>query len=249
MLEPSPGVDDAPRTCRVCFDEVSESDPDVVQPCECLDAGRPSLAHRTCVQKWISTRPNLRLSSYGRRDLGLCEVCSKPWRQQYELPDPPAELSVEELESRANWMLFTAYARSHRIGGLQPRDTDQLILNELGPHFDGPWNEPAQAWRGTLPPALAAQLSSMIAQENRGRAGGGRSRLSLAFLRRPRGLRWPPWRRRRRDDGPPPDPAAGDDAGDEEGAGSGGEDSGSGAAAPEERLTQAIAQASIEGLA
>ncbi|EOD09052.1 hypothetical protein EMIHUDRAFT_216881 [Emiliania huxleyi CCMP1516] len=224
MLE-QPGVDDAPRTCRVCFDEVSESDPDVVQPCECLDAGRPSLAHRTCVQKWISTRPNLRLSSYGRRDLGLCEVCSKPWRQQYELPDPPAELSVEELESRANWMLFTAYARSHRIGGLQPRDTDQLILNELGPHFDGPWNEPAQAWRGTLPPALAAQLSSMIAQENRGRAGGGR------------------------DDGPPPDPAAGDDAGDEEGAGSGGEDSGSGAAAPEERLTQAIAQASIEGLA
>ena len=44
-----------------------------------------------------------------------------------------------ELEDRAMLLLLSAYARQQRMGALQPRDNDALILRELGPLYDGPW--------------------------------------------------------------------------------------------------------------
>lgn len=141
------------RACRVCFEDIDASE-EAVQPCECMEGGVPTVAHRACIQKWISLRPNLALNAAGHRNPGRCEVCSTPWKQSYELPQPPPRaMTREEFENQALQLLLLAYARTQGLGGLQPRSNDAIILRELGPHFDGPWRKQ---------PSLLARLSKRL---------------------------------------------------------------------------------------
>jgi hypothetical protein len=128
-------------TCRVCFEDIGATDGDGVQPCECMDGGSPSIAHMQCIQRWISLRPNLSLNESGHRDLGVCEVCSTPWKQTYEVPQPAPAMTREQYEERALNLLLAAFARTQGFGGMQPRGNDAIILRELGPHFEGPWQQ------------------------------------------------------------------------------------------------------------
>ena len=176
------GADDARRssseavvtgTCRVCFDEIEE-DGDGVYPCECMDGGSLSAAHHACIQRWISLRPNLAHSDTRLRDLSVCEVCETPWKQTYTIPQPAPRMTREQFEERALQLLLASFARTQGLGGLQPRSNDAIILRELGPHFEGPWQK-----KSSLLTRLSRKLPLIPSlRSSRGSRGSSTSRES-----------------------------------------------------------------------
>ena len=156
-------------TCRVCYEEI-EADADGVHPCECMDGGSLSTAHRACIQRWISLRPNLAHNDARRRDLSKCEVCETPWKQSYTIPQPTPDMTREQFEQRAMQLLLAAFARTQGLGGLQPRSSDAIILRELGPLFEGPWQKkPSLLTRLSKKlPSIPSLRSSRGSSSNRG---------------------------------------------------------------------------------
>jgi len=124
--------------CRICYEDI-KADDDGVHPCECKSDGVLTVAHRSCVQHWISLRPNLPQHSLARSDPRTCECCGAAWKQTFMIPEPPAAPPTrDQQDERARTLLLDAYTRQG-VGGLQSRDADALILRELGPMYDGPW--------------------------------------------------------------------------------------------------------------
>ena len=157
--------------CRFCYGDVVVGEEDGIIPCECKDGGLPQVAHRSCVQTWISIRPNLPSSNTARPDVGSCEVCGCAWKQDYDIPAAPVEPTPEELAERAHVFLIRAYTRYHGIGGQQPREEDVLILRVLGPNFPGPWDDLVKrlrkkaekdARRASRPPSRVQRLSATV---------------------------------------------------------------------------------------
>ena len=148
-----------------------EGEEDGVVPCDCKDGGLPQLAHRSCVQTWISIRPNLPATDATRADVGSCEVCGCAWKQDYEIPAVPNEVTPAERRQRAEVLLIRAYTRYQGYGGTRPQEEDELILRVLGPTFSGPWDDVVKRLRkraekaeraASRPPSVVQQLSSGV---------------------------------------------------------------------------------------
>uniref|UniRef100_A0A7S2N8E6 RING-CH-type domain-containing protein n=1 Tax=Haptolina brevifila TaxID=156173 RepID=A0A7S2N8E6_9EUKA len=161
------------RTCRICFDVIESEG---VMPCECRDGGEFTIAHEACIQQWINLRPMPSAVATDQKDPSRCEVCGTAWKQDYQMPEAPVELSRAEWDDRAQALLLAAFARHTRLGGLQPRDGDAAILHVLGPLYDGPWQR-----RPTLTATLSKGTRRLLAKL-RG-ATGGRNSSSVEQLR------------------------------------------------------------------
>jgi len=60
--------------CRICLEEDTIGNLD--SPCGC--AGTQRWAHRTCIQRWVTEKGNLK-----------CEVCGQEYKGEYDIPPPP----------------------------------------------------------------------------------------------------------------------------------------------------------------
>merc|ERR1711924_112967 len=90
----------AQGVCRICFEDIGAEDG--VTPCECKSDGVHTVAHRHCVQHWISLRPNLPQHSLARCDPNTCECCGAAWKQTYEVPEPEVVMPTrDQLDARA----------------------------------------------------------------------------------------------------------------------------------------------------
>ena len=158
MTEPDQD-DDA--QCRICFEPAGGEE--CRNLCDCS-----SVAHPACVQKWIKMRASATHAE--DIDVGTCEVCGAAWRGTFEVPDDaarPAKLSQDELCERMRNAVEAAWLRVGQPKYFTATDKDREVLARFGPHFDGPWNEPAARKRAGLLTRGRATISSFFSSSKK----------------------------------------------------------------------------------